>query len=174
MKKKIWNVFIVLYAIIAIFITICLLSYNEYKVSEFGDYSFLIVDARDFEPEFNKGSLIIVDGSYIPNIGDRVFFYSKILGKVNIRISTVTNKQEEQNGDIVYTLENNTMLKNSEMIGKVDEVKVINNAGTILGLLESKWGFLALIVFPSLIAFLCEVTEVVADFKKGSKTKEDK
>ena len=174
MKKKIWNVFIVLYAIIAIFVTICLLSYNEYKVSEFGDNSFVIVDARDFEPEFNKGALVIVDKSYIPNVGDRVFFYSKVLGKVNIRISSVTNKQSEQNGDIIYTLENNVMIKNSEMIGKVDSAKVINHAGTILGILESKWGFLGLIVFPSLIAFLYEVTEVISDLKKGTKAKEDK
>jgi len=35
MKKGIRNVVIVLYAIIAIFVTICLLSYNDYNVTEF-------------------------------------------------------------------------------------------------------------------------------------------
>ena len=169
--KKIWNLFIVLYAVIAIFITICLLSYNEYKVSVFGDYSFLIIDERDFEPEFKKGDLVIVDGSYVPEVGDSVFFYNKSLGKINIRMDTVTNKQQESNDSIVYTTENNVMLKNSEMIGKVENVKVINNLGTILGILESKWGFLALIVFPSLIAFLYELSEVIMDLRKG-KTKE--
>lgn len=169
--KKIWNLFIVLYAIIAIFITICLLSYNEYKVSVFGSYSFLIIDDRDFEPEFKKGDLVIVDGSYIPEVGDRVFFYNKSLGKINIRMDTVTNKQQESNDSIVYTTENNVMLKNTEMIGKVENVKIINKLGTILGILESKWGFLALIVFPSLIAFLYELSEVIMDLRKG-KTKE--
>jgi len=174
MKKKIWNLFIIIYAIIAIFITICLLSYNDYKVSEFGDYSLLIIDERDFEPEFNKGALVITDKSYVPEIGDRVFFYSKVLGKVNIRISTVTNKQVESDEQIVYTLEDNIMLKDSEMIGKVENTKKINKLGTILGILESKWGFLVLIVFPSLIAFLYELSEVIIDLKKGKNSKEEK
>ena len=174
MKKKIWNLFIIIYAIIAIFITICLLSYNDYKVSEFGDYSLLIIDERDFEPEFNKGALVITDKSYVPEIGDRVFFYSKVLGKVNIRISTVTNKQVESDEQIVYTLEDNIMLKDSEMIGKIEKTKKINKLGTILGILESKWGFLVLIVFPSLIAFLYELSEVIIDLKKGKNSKEEK
>ena len=44
MKKIIWNIFVVFYAVIAIFVTICLLSYNRYKVSEFGDNSLVIID----------------------------------------------------------------------------------------------------------------------------------
>jgi len=169
MKKAICNFFVIIYAIIAIFITICLLSYNEYKVSEFGDYSFIIIDNRELEPEFKKGNLVIADRSYLPDVGDKVFFYNKVLGKVHIRIGEVQNKQEEQNGDIVYTLEKNVMLKNNEVIGKVDQVKQISKIGSILQVLESKWGFLVLIVLPSLIAFLYEISEVVIELRKGTK-----
>lgn len=42
----------------------------------------------------------------------------------------------------------------------------------MLGILESKWGFLALIVLPSLIAFLYEVWEVIVGLKANSKNKE--
>lgn len=37
--------------------------------------------------------------------------------------------------------------------------------GTVLKVLESKWGFLLLIVFPSLIAFLYEITELFSELK---------
>ena len=41
------------------------------------------------------------------------------------------------------------------------------NVGTILGILESKWGFLFLIVFPSLLAFIYEIGVVVSDIKNN-------
>ena len=37
MKRVIGNIIFVIYAIIAIFVTVCLLSFNQYKVSEFGN-----------------------------------------------------------------------------------------------------------------------------------------
>ncbi len=51
---------------------------------------------------------------------------------------------------------------------------VIGAVGGILKLLESKWGFLFIIVFPSLLAFLREIKELVMELtgKKEEKTKE--
>ena len=46
MKKLIRNIFIIVYAIIAILVTVCLLSYNEYKVSEFGSNSLLLINTN--------------------------------------------------------------------------------------------------------------------------------
>ena len=37
MKKAISNIIFTLYIIIAVFVTVCLLSYNDYKVTVFGD-----------------------------------------------------------------------------------------------------------------------------------------
>ena len=41
----------------------------------------------------------------------------------------------------------------------------INKIGAILGFIESKWGFLFLIVFPSLLAFLREIFELIMEMK---------
>ena len=41
--------------------------------------------------------------------------------------------------------------------------------GTVLNVLESKWGFLFLIVFPSLLAFLYEITVVFSEIKNAKK-----
>ena len=44
MKKIIGNIIFIIYAIIAVFVTICLLSYNEFKVTEFGETSLVLID----------------------------------------------------------------------------------------------------------------------------------
>ena len=47
MKKAVVNLIIILYVIIAIGTTICLLTYNEYKVSVFGDKTLIIINEED-------------------------------------------------------------------------------------------------------------------------------
>ena len=49
-----------------------------------------------------------------------------------------------------------------------DSIPVV---GTVLSVLESKWGFLFLIVLPALLAFFYQITVVVSDIKNS---KEDK
>ena len=61
MKKLIRNIFIIVYAIIAILVTVCLLSYNEYKVSEFGSNSLLLINTNKLSDEYKKGDLVIAD-----------------------------------------------------------------------------------------------------------------
>ena len=78
MKKFILNILFTVYALIAVFTTVCLLSYNEYKISEFGDNSIILVTNDELSPDFNKGDLVIVKAGNKSKIavGDKVFFYS--------------------------------------------------------------------------------------------------
>lgn len=165
MKKIVWNIFVILYAGIAIFTTICLLSYNEYRVTELGSYSLIIVDSRDLEPNYNKGDLIIADKSYKLEIGDEVFFYNTYNPNVEINVAKITEKQGTSESDATYTVEGNKTIKAENVLGPTDKAKKISKLGGILSVIESKWGFLILIVFPSLIAFLYEITELVSDLK---------
>ena len=59
------------------------------------------------------------------------------------------------------------------VIGNTEGVTVIPKLGTVLGILESKWGFLILIVFPSLLAFIYEITVVFAEIKEGRNNKKE-
>lgn len=172
MKRIIWNTCVVIYAIIAIFVTICLLSYNKYKISEFKDISLVIIENRELEPEFNKGDLVIADRSYKLEKGEKVFFYDTSNPVVTIKVAEIIDMQEVTQGDITYTLEGNLIVKSEEIIGPANKITQISKVGTILGILESKWGFLALIVFPSLIAFLYEISELFSEIKNSSKKKE--
>ena len=54
MGKLIKNFLIIVYVAIAIFVTICLLTYNQYKVSEFGTKTLIIIDKDDEELQYKK------------------------------------------------------------------------------------------------------------------------
>ena len=172
MKKILTNVFIIIYAIIAIFVTVCLLSYNEYKVTVFGNYSLIIIDSNEIKGDFKKGDLVIVDGDVKPNIGEKAFFYN-VLGKNEITLAEVINKQEYKTADTTYTFDKDMLVSESSIIGSAKNVKVIHHAGTVLSILESKWGYLFLIVLVCLLAFLYEVTKAIEEIKEYKKNDEN-
>ena len=55
MKRTIGTILFVIYAIIAILVTVLLLSFNEYNCSEIGGYTVYIVDDDSLEPPANTG-----------------------------------------------------------------------------------------------------------------------
>lgn len=175
MKKIIYNTLIILYALIAIIVTICLLSFNQYKVSEFDSTTVLIINTNNLkEKGFNKGDLVLVDTTQKQEPGEDIFFHATSeLGKTTIDIQTLKDKQVSAvTGETTYVLENKEIpsdlaigpMKNSTRIGKL---------GTILSILESKWGFLILIVFPSLLAFLYELWEFIANVRAAKDEDDD-
>lgn len=175
MKKFIRNLFIILYVVIAIFVTICLLSYNKYRVSELGEYTLVIVDSNKLEPDFKKGDLVIVDGNNKIEVGDKVFFYNTYSKNISVSVAQILEEEVITEDESTYTLEGDKTLSSEYVIGSSESVTKIPNLGTILGILESKWGFLILVVFPSLLAFLYEIWEVVTEIKESSKNdKENK
>ena len=175
MKKIIYNTLIILYALIAIIVTICLLSFNQYKVSEFDSTTVLIINTNNLkEKGFNKGDLVLVDTTQKQEPGEDIFFHATSeLGKTTIDIQTLKDKQVSAvTGETTYVLENKEIpsdlaigpMKNSTRIGKL---------GTILSILESKWGFLILIVFRSLLAFLYELWEFIANVRAAKDEDDD-
>ena len=172
MKKGIRNIVIVLYAIIAIFVTICLLSYNEYNVTVFGNSSFIIVANDKLNPEYHKGDLIIVDGSKEVNIGDKIFFYN---AQAEPTLGEVKDMRDVTPTQTTYTLKGDKPpVSGDYLIGLEKDIKVIKKIGTILGILESKWGFLLLVVLPAVIAFLYEIFEVYTELKGKKKDEENR
>lgn len=169
MKKFIRNLLIILYVIIAIFVTVCLISYNDHKVTQFGDTSLVIVDNKDFEPNFNKNDLVIVNSDENIGTGKEIFFYNVYENKYTISIAKVTNTEKISDSETTYTLESGQVLSSDNVIGKTENAKKISNVGAILKVLESKWGYLFLIVLPSLLAFLYELVEVIKDVRSSKK-----
>ena len=175
MKKIIYNTLIILYALIAIIVTICLLSFNQYKVSEFDSTTVLIINTNNLkEKGFNKGDLVLVDTTQKQEPGEDIFFHATSeLGKTTIDIQTLKDKQVSAvTGETTYVLENKE-IPSDLAIGPTKNSTRIGKLGTILSILESKWGFLILIVFPSLLAFIYEITVVFAEIKEGRNNKKE-
>lgn len=166
MKKFFSNLIIIVYAIFAIFLTVCLLSYNDYKVTEFGNYTLVIIDSNDIKGSFEKGSLVIVDTDEKPEIGEKAFFYNTS-NKNEISLAEVKNKETISEIETTYTFAGDKLVSTAHMIGSTEHATEIPYLGTVLGIAASKWGYLFLVVLPTLLAFLYEITKVVEDIKNN-------
>ena len=165
--KKIGNflleIVIGAWLILAIFVTICLLSYNEFRVSTFGNTSLLIIDSDEMEPDFNEGDLLIIKrGSDNKiNVGDKVFYYNSTMdSNVWIYYDTVQEKKPITRDETTFTIDNEEV-SGSYVIGKADGAKVMHKAGTFLAIFTSRWGFMFLVIFPTLFAIIYEIMMIV-------------
>lgn len=157
------DIIIGIWLLVAIFVTVCLLSYNEFKVTTFGKTSLLIVDSDEMEPEFLEGDLLVVkrNSDNKINVGDRVFYYNSAMNsKVLIYQNKVESKIEDSKTEVTYVLDGEKV-SSEYVIGKVDTVKVHHKLGSILKIFTSKWGFMFLIIFPTLFAIIYEVIMIV-------------
>lgn len=170
MKRTIGTILFVIYAIIAITVTVLLLSFNEYNLSEIGGYTVYIAKDDSLEPEYKQGSILLIKSTSDKHIqvGDEMFVY-KIKNSQEFDVVIRTLKSKTQQGrHIIYGVEEDDDAYSADyFIGKVDDIKVIEGWGTLLSILESKWGYLFCIVIISLLLFLQEVFELIIEIKYG-------
>ena len=164
MKKAIFNFIIMIYVIIAIIVTILLLSYNQYKVSEIAGRTFIIIDSDEISEDYQKGNLVIVKGKDFNDIekGDKLFFYKD----KEIQYGTVNDVHKYDGAGTTFIMDGNYQLVEDDAIGASKNTISIPNLGKILGVIESKWGFLFIIIFPSLIAFFREIMALILELRE--------
>ena len=171
MKRFLKNILFGLYVVIAIFVTVCLLSYNDYKITEFGNYSLVIISDDSVNPDFKKGDLVIVNKKEPIVVGQKAFFYNTYEREIEVKLGEIVDEEKITNTETTYTLEGEHKISSQYVLGPASPVMVISSVGTVLSILESKWGFLFIIVLPSLLAFIYQIGVVISEIK-GSK--EDK
>ena len=170
MKKAISNIIVIIYVIIAIFVTVCLLSYNDNKITEFGDKSLIIIESDNKDYKYKKGDLIITNKKSIKTAkeGDDIFFYDN----EGLKIAEIQKIKEFEEAGRNFIIEGDYTIVEDDVAGSSNDITVKHNIGTILTVLESKWGFLFLIVFPSLLAFLYEIYELILEITNQKKGRE--
>ena len=161
MKRAIVNLIVIVYVIIAIVVTLCLLNYNDYNVTEFGNNTLILIADDSLEPEYVEGDLVIATKENLDKVevGDKIFFYNDR----DIKLGEVNQINEYEGISTTYILDGNHQVIEDDVIGSEDNVKVYSKVGKILSILESRWGFLFLIIFPSVLAFLHEIFEVIVE-----------
>ncbi len=175
MKNALGTIFFVIYAIIAITVTVLLLSYNEYLCSEIGGYTLYMVKDDTLEPNYAKGNLLLIKQTNDANVneGDQLLLYQN-LSKNEFQIKN--GKLEDRNSDgrhITYLLDDGYQFDSSYLIGKTDETIAIPHLGTVLSIIESRWGYLFCVVIVTLFLFLQEVYELFIEIKYGNEEEEE-
>jgi hypothetical protein len=164
-KKIIIGILAIAFFGFVIFMTILLLNYNKYGVTQFDKTSLILIREGITSDKYKKGDLVLVDGVMIENItvGDEVFAYKVSKeGTVSIDLGIVGELHPNESA---ITLKNGATYAMDFVIGKTS--KVYNKVGTYLSIIESKWGFLFIILVPSLLIFIYELYALIIEIKYG-------
>lgn len=176
MRNRILSVLIGIWLVVAIFTTICLLSFNKYRVAEFGKYSIFTVDTDILEPDFAEGSLLITKKTNHKHInpGDNIFYYDSGSSEAVVNVGTVVQKEEVTSTEAILTMQNDNKISMSYVLGKEDAATTIPVLGTILSIIESKWGYMFLVIFPTILIVVYEVFAIINEVKNSGNMKENK
>ena len=167
--KKLKHILFGIYLGIAILLTLTLLAYNDFKITQFGPYSLLIIEDDELAPDFNEGDLLIVDKNAQVLEGKKAFFYDTSNQKIEVKLGTIVLAERVNEDEITYTLEGERKISSEYVLGPANTAEVIPTLGKILGILQSKWGFLFLIVLPALLAFVNQIGVVFSGIKEAKK-----
>ena len=175
MKKTIITILVTIYAVIAVLTTICLLAYNDSHISTFGSTSLIIVDSKDLEDiGLNMGDIAFVTKSKNLNQNDKVFCYEVYNGEVSITVSTIKDvQQDERSKTNKYELTDGRIIDYNFILGPANSFSKMPKVGFVLKVLESKFGYLFLVVLPTLLLFLYELYTIVMQIKDGRDEEDD-
>lgn len=163
--KVILGIIGVCYLAVIIVVTSCLLCYNDYKVTEMLGYSFIIIDENS--EKYNDGNLVLFRQGESDKvaINDEIFFYEVTNGIPSIHYGTVTEVIPVDQEERTFTINDNHDISSESLIGKTETARVYPQLGKILSILESRFGFLILVILPTLLLFLYELYRVIIEIK---------
>lgn len=164
-KKIIFSILIFLYFAFALSMTMLLLNYNDYGVTEFGDTSMIILTEKVNSNEYKQGDLVLVEKKELKDlkVGETVFAYrADTKGNVHIDFGKVGEIYKEEDA---ISLENGNTYSMEFVSGTPKETH--QNIGKYLSIIESKWGFLFIILVPCFLLFIYQVYALIIEIKYG-------
>ncbi len=164
MRKIFESVIIIFLIIIILLMSLLLLSYNEYHVSQFGDYSLLIANSDMLG--YKKNSLLVVKSVELKDIkeNDYVFYCERRENDVKTVLSNVKRVSVDQDKVI---LTNGTSVDKKYLIGTNKSTKEYKKIGFLLSVLESKKGNLFFIVIPAFLLFSYELYNIIREYREN-------
>lgn len=164
-KNFIVGVIMFIFFAFAISITVLLLNYNKYGLTQFGDTTIVTIKDEFTSETFKKGDLVLVKSKKLDKLklGDEIFVYRIISSnKVLVEVGKVGQIYLEEDA---VSFENGDIFSNEFIIGTAD--KTYNKVGTYLSIVESKWGFLFIVLIPCLLIFIYEIYALIVEIKYG-------
>ena len=150
----------------AISVTILLLNYNKYGLTQFGNTTFVMISDYITSETFKKGDLVLVKSEKLTDLelGEEIFVYRIVSNnKVLVEVGKVGQIYLEEDA---VAFENGDIFSKEFIIGTSD--KIYNKIGTYLTIIESKWGFLFIVLVPCLLIFIYEIYALIVEIKYGA------
>lgn len=163
----------IVFFVFALSMTILLLSYNDFGLSQFGNKTLVLMNNQIYSETYKKGDLIIVENrgftkglGYADKIevGDELFAVRlDAYGNVSIEIGKVAELYIDENA---VSFENGSTFDLKFILG--EQVQVYENVATFLSIVESKWGFLFMVLVPCFLIFIYEIYSLIIEVKYGN------
>lgn len=165
-KSFVAGVLMLVFFAFAISMTVLLLNYNKYGLTQFGNTTMVIINDYISSERFKKGDLVLVKSQKLEklNVGDEIFVYRvNEGGSVSVELGKVGQIYPEEDA---IAFENGDIFSKQFLIGTADEI--YNDIGTYLAIIESKWGFLFIVLVPCLLIFIYELYALIVEIKYGA------
>lgn len=166
MKKIVVGTIFVIYIIITLFVTICLINYNQFGFTEFGNKVIILAGKANLK-DYKKSDLLLITKSKTSDykVDDEVFYYASVDKKIQV------NKKEIVKIEPINKSEKNIIFENDNIssdyvIGKKENTKVFPLIGYVLMALTSKKGYLFGIILPVFLIFIYETYSIFVEIKK--------
>lgn len=164
-KRIFIGIILVVFFAFTITMTVLLLNYNKFGVTQFDDTSLLLIRNGFSSETYPKGSLVVVENKPVKNysVGEEAFVYHLDgKGGVDIQLGVIGQIHEEDNA---ITFSNGETYSDEFIIGTGE--KIYPKMGTYLGFIESKWGFLFIILVPNFFLFVYQLYSLIVEIKYG-------
>ena len=165
-KKFLIILVIVVFFAFAIGMTILMLNINKYGVTQFDNLTIIPIKNKVTSKNYQKGDLVILEKREVNEIkvGDELFVYKvKKDGGVDIDFGSV-GEVHRQDGAISFE-NGGTYDVEKFVIG--GSTKVYEGLGKYYSVVQSKWGFLFIVLVPSFLIFVYEIFALVIEIKYG-------
>lgn len=167
--KFLFSIVGVVYVAVAVFTTAFLLNRNDYSVTQFGESSLFIVNEDEMQPYYSDDTLLVIEkkANESIEIGEKIFYYDTYSNEKVIKFNEVTKKEKITDVETTFTTKDNSVLSSEYVIGSESTTTDYVLLGSVLNVLQSKWGFLFIIVFPLFLAFIYEIYAIVKEVREG-------
>ncbi len=165
-KSFISFVLFVIYFVFALVMTVLLLNFNDYGVTQFGEKSFILINGKISNDLYKDGNLVVVEAKNIEEykVGEYVFTYRVGADRIpTVQVGKIGNVYPEEKA---ISFENGETYSEEFIAGiAVDQHEKV---GGILSVIESKWGFLFIVLIPVFLIFIYEVYALIIEIKYGN------
>lgn len=175
--KGLWGLVEIIIIIYVICMTAFLLCKNKYGFTEIGNMSFFTINENlaEYLPETKDNDLLLVKSSEEDiKVGDKIYYYATANKEYIIRSNYVREIVASEDGMSLYKLddEDETTIAATRVIGKYSTI--YHDIGGVLDVLQSRIGFLLLVILPILIIFMYQIYALIIVIKYGQDEVENK